>query len=183
MTAVGATAILGENLGATGWAGIALLAAGVIAISLRGGRVASRIEVRAVGFALLTAATIAAYTLVDGVGARSTADVTSYIAWLFVLDGAMMLIFGLAAWRGGLLTALTGSWHVAVVGGTMSAGAYAIALWAMTKAPIATVAALRETSVLFAAVIGMVALREPVLPVRILAGVLVLGGAALLRLR
>ena len=69
-----------------------------------------------------------------------------------------------------------------VIGGTLSAAAYAIALWAMTKAPIALVSALRETSVLFAAVIGMVALREPVLPVRIAAGALVLAGVVLLRL-
>ena len=183
MTAVGATAILGENLGAAGWSGIGLLATGVVAISLRGGRDARRFEVRAVGFALLTAATIAAYTLVDGVGARSTAEVLSYIAWLFVLDGVMMLIFGLIAWRGGLLTAIASAWHVAVIGGAMSAGAYAIALWAMTKAPIALVAALRETSVLFAALIGMAALREPVLPVRLFAAALVLAGVVMLRLR
>jgi drug/metabolite transporter (DMT)-like permease len=65
----------------------------------------------------------------------------------------------------------------------MASFSYAIALWAMSKAPIALVAALRETSVLFAALIGMVLLREPVLPVRLLAVLIVVCGVVLLRLK
>lgn len=183
LTAGLATMVLGEGLGFNGWLGVVLLALGVVALSLRGGRIVGNIEMRAVGFALVTALAITAYTVVDGIGARKTTDVLSYIAWLFVLDGVMMLGFGLVAWRGRLVVELVRSFAVILAGGAMSAVAYAIAIWAMTKAPVALVAALRESSVLFAALIGVVVLREPVLPIRLLAGGLVLAGIVLLRLK
>lgn len=183
LTALLATLLLGERLGTSGWLGIALLTSGVAALSLRGGRIVGHIELRAVGYALLTAATISVYTIIDGVGARMTDDVLSYITWLFVLDGLMMLVFGLAVWRNQLFVEFARAPTVILFGGTLSAAAYAIALWAMTQAPVALVAALRETSVLFAAVIGMIVLREPVVPARMLAAVLVIAGVVLLRLR
>lgn len=183
LTAGGAALVLGENLSPVGWAGIVLLAAGVVMLSLRGGRSGARIESRAVVFALLTALSIAAYTVIDGTGARHTASVLSYIGWLCAADGLMMLTFGALRFRGGMRDALAGNWLVIVGGGALSTGAYGIAIWAMTKAPIALVAALRETSVLFAALIGVVLLREPLAPLRLLATVVVLAGVMLVRLR
>ena len=183
LTALLASLLLGETLGIGGWLGIGLLTSGVAALSLRGGRIVGHIELRAVGFALLTAAVIALYTIVDGVGARKTSDVLSYITWLFVLDGSMMLIFGLAVWRDQLLVEFLRAPTVIIAGGTMSAAAYAIAIWAMTQAPVALVAALRETSVLFAAAIGVIVLREPIVPARLLAAVLVIAGVVILRLK
>lgn len=181
LTAMGMT-FIGEPIGLVGWCGVVLLAAGVLALSLKGGRVASHIEVRAVGFALLTALTIGAYTIVDGLGARSVTNVGSYVGWSFVTSAVVLVSYGLHRWGNGLVIAFKGAAPQLLLGGCMSVGAYGIALWAMTKAPIAIVGAMRETSVLLAAIIGVALLGEPVLKLRIAAGALVLVGVVLLRM-
>lgn len=183
LTACLSTALLGEHLGPYGWLGVVLLALGVTALSLRGGRDLARFEGRAIGFALLTALSIAAYTVVDGTGARIAGAALPYIVWLIVTDAIMMLVFGLVRWRRTLIDEFMRAWKAMLLGGAMATASYGIAIWAMTKAPIALVAALRETSVLFAALIGVVALREPLLPMRMVAGALVLAGIVMLRLR
>jgi drug/metabolite transporter (DMT)-like permease len=184
ITAVGAATWLGEPLGLLGWLGVVLLAVGIMALSLRrGGPGIAVFQGRPVAFALLTALTIAAYTLVDGTGARIGPSPAPYIVWLFLLDGLMMAIFGLVRARAAFLSGLRDSWGVVLAGGALSTAAYAITLWAMTVAPIALVAALRETSVLFAALIGIVFLREPVNGLRIIAGCVVVAGMVLLRVR
>jgi drug/metabolite transporter (DMT)-like permease len=94
-----------------------------------------------------------------------------------------MAAFGLICMPAATIQGTKSSWHMALIGGVLSTAAYAIAIWAMTVAPIALVAALRETSVLFAALIGIVLLREPVYALRIIAGCVVLAGIVLLRLR
>jgi len=181
LTAMGMS-FVGEPIGLVGWLGVVLLAVGVLALSLKGGRVSTEIEVRAVGFALLTALTIGAYTIVDGLGARSSGHVGAYVGWSFVTSAVVLVIYGLHRWGHGLVAAFRGSVGHLLLGGCMSVGAYGIALWAMTKAPIAIVGAMRETSVLFAALIGVVLLGEPLLKLRIIAGALVLAGVVLLRL-
>jgi drug/metabolite transporter (DMT)-like permease len=181
ITALGAWAWLGEALSVTAWAGICVLASGILILSIRDG--VKRFDVRATGFALITACSISAYTLADGIGAREGGTTFAYIVWLFVLDGLMMLFFGLAVFRGAFVRELRVSWHLILAGGALSATAYAIAIWAMTQAPIAMVAALRETSVLFAAALGVIFLREPLKLSRIIAACLVLAGMLLLRLR
>src|SRR5262249_22753599 len=153
ITALGGTVWLGEALGFTGWAGVIILAVGIILLSIRGKNF-NRIDARPIGFALLTSVTIATYTLVDGIGARIAGSAAPYIVWLFVLDGIMMLCFGVWQVGRGLANAVSGNWQMVLAGGALSAAAYGIAIWAMTKAPIALVAALRETSVLFASAIG-----------------------------
>ncbi len=183
LTAAGTTVLLGERLGLAGWSGILLLASGVVALSVRGGRQSGSIEGRAVGFALLTAAAIGAYSIIDGIGGRLSGAVAGYIVWFFALDGVMMIAFGLWQWGRQFSTEFRRAWLVILTGGAMSTAAYAIALWAMTKAPIALVAALRESSVLFAALIGVVVLGEPLIRLRVIAGGLVLAGMVLLRLR
>jgi drug/metabolite transporter (DMT)-like permease len=183
LTAAGAALLYGERLGAVGSTGIVVLAAGIMMLSLKGGRAGERLDVRAIGFALATAATIAAYTLVDAKGGRVSANPAAYIVWLFVLDGLMMLLFGWWTWGRAINDDLGTYWKLVVIGGGLSMIAYGIAIWAMTKAPVALVAALRETSVLFAAVIGMVFLREPVVAMRIIAAVVVMAGMVLVRLR
>jgi drug/metabolite transporter (DMT)-like permease len=182
MTALGAWHWHGEVLGVNGWCGIIVLASGIMVLSLQGSST-NRFDVRAVGFALITALSIAAYTLVDGTGARIGGSAMPYIVWLFVLDGLMMVLFGLVVFRRRFVTEFCHSWHLVLGGGALSAAAYAIAIWAMTQAPIAMVAALRETSVLFAAAIGVIMLREPIRPIRIAAAVMVMSGMLLLRLR
>lgn len=181
LTAIGMS-IVGEGIGLFGWIGVTILAAGVLALSLKGGRVSTHIESRAVGFALLTALTIGAYTIVDGLGVRASGNVGSYVGWSFVASGIVLVAYGAYHWRGGLVSAFQGSAWQLLLGGSMSVGAYGLALWAMTKAPIAIVGAMRETSVLFAALIGVVFLGEPLLKLRMIAGAMVLAGVVLLRL-
>lgn len=184
ITALGAAVWLGEPLGLVGWLGVILLGAGIMALSIRRHRPGvDAFHGRSVAFALLTAATIAAYTLVDGIGARIGPSPAPYIVWLFLLDGLMMVTFGLVRMPAKMIQGAKSSWPMVLAGGALSTAAYGIAIWAMTVAPIALVAALRETSVLFAALIGIVILREPVYALRVIAGCVVLAGIVLLRLR
>jgi drug/metabolite transporter (DMT)-like permease len=182
-TAIVATLLLGETLGGLSWAGVIVLAAGILLLALRGGRSARLLDVRSMGFALLTSATITGYTLVDGIGARVAGSAAAYSAWLFLGSGAVMTVYGLCRVGRGLGGHLAANWSVALGGAALSMSAYAIAIWAMTVAPIALVAALRETSVLFATLLSTLLLREPWLAARIVATLMVLAGALLLRVR
>lgn len=181
LTAIFATYWLGEQLGPRGAAGIVVLAAGILLLAAKGGRALQRFNGRAVCFALLTSLTITAYTVVDGLGARFSANPVAYTAWLFVLSGGVMAVYGGAGlgWR--LVDEFKTHWPIALGGGILSVAAYGIVVWAMTLSPIALVAALRETSVLFAAVFGTVLLREPMRMIRVAAAGLVLAGVLLVR--
>jgi drug/metabolite transporter (DMT)-like permease len=181
MTAVGASLIVGETLAPRAMSGIAVLGVGILLLSIAG-RTGLRFDPRAVGFALLTALSISAYTLVDGIGGRIGPSAFAYIAWLMLLDGIMMLAFGFWKWPRTFRGDMQQNPILFLVGGLLSTASYAIAIWAMSVAPIALVAALRETSVLFAAAIGVVFLREPVVGMRILAALLVVAGMVLIRL-
>jgi drug/metabolite transporter (DMT)-like permease len=183
VTAIIATALLGETLGFLAWAGIIVLAAGILLLALRGGRRAGQADARSVTFALLTSATITAYTLVDGIGARVTGSAAAYSAWLFLLSGVVMTIYGFLRVGRSIGGHLVTNWASALGGAVLSTASYAIAIWAMTVAPIALVAALRETSVLFATLLSTLLLREPWLAARIAATLMVLAGALLLRVR
>ncbi len=181
-TAALSVSLFGERLATAAWTGVAVLAAGVVLMSLRGGRDIARLDKRAVGFALFTSATITGYSLVDGQGARVSGNPHAYTAMLFFLDGIAMLVVGFAVRGAGLAVDALRNWRDALVAGALSVVAYWIAIWAMTVAPIAIVAALRETSVLFAAVIAIIVLKEPPRPIRIAAAVLIVSGLALIRL-
>jgi drug/metabolite transporter (DMT)-like permease len=183
LTAILATVWLGEGLGSYGWVGVIVLAVGILLLAVRGRRALEQFDARSVGFALLTSLTITAYTLVDGTGARVSGSALQYTVWLFLLSGGTMAVYAFAHVGRRLAADFAANWPLAIAGAALSTAAYAIAIWAMTVAPIALVAALRETSVLFAALLGMVLLREPVLPARIAAACLVLAGVVLLRLR
>jgi drug/metabolite transporter (DMT)-like permease len=181
LTAVAATVMLHEVPGLLGWCGLIALTCGILLLAARGGRPLRPLDSRSVGFALLTASTITAYTLVDGIGAR-VGGPAAYAVWLFLLSGAAMALYG-ALYVGSrrLIGVPGGDWVLALCGAGLSTAAYAIVIWAMTVAPIAVVAALRETSVLFATLISTLVLREPWLAPRIGATLLVLAGALLLR--
>jgi len=156
------------------YAGIGILAAG-IALMARGVFTAGESR-RLLPFALGSAAATACYTMIDGLGARVSGDAATYVAWVFVLDGAIFTTGTLAlrGWR-----ALPGQPRAWVLGGAASLasyGAYAISIWAMTVAPIAVVAALRETSILFAVLIGWLVFGERMTRDKALAaGLIVLG--------
>jgi drug/metabolite transporter (DMT)-like permease len=182
LTATVSTSVLGEALGLIGWAGLVVLAAGIFLMSLRGGRGIANLDRRAIGFALFTAVTICGYSLVDGIGARLSGSAHAYTAALFVGDGLVMGLFAFVR-RGPVLAVdMLRYWKGGLVGGTLSLVAYGIAIWAMTVAPIAVVAALRETSVLFGAAIAVVVLREPLRATRIAAAVMIVAGLTLIRL-
>jgi len=182
MTATVTTWFVGERLGLVGWLGIVLLAAGVLLLSLRGGRDLAKLNSRAVGFALFTAVTVCAYSVVDGIGARLAGSANAYSAALFAGIGPVMALYALA--RGGI-SALGDAkrlWLTGLAGGALQLGSYGIAIWAMTLAPIAIVAALRETSVLFGALIAVIVLKEPMRAGRIVAALLIVCGLVLVRL-
>lgn len=183
LTAVAAYLWLGEDPGGLGWSGITILAVGILMLSFAGGSLMGGLEFRATVLALLTAVSISLYTVVDGIGARLSTSTASYIAWLFFLDGLTMLAVGVACLgRVQLWQQFGASWRSLILGRAMALASYGTAIWAMTVAPIALVAAVRETSVLFAAILGIVVLKESVVPVRILAAVVVLAGLVMMRL-
>ncbi len=172
--------LLGTGLSGMAWGGVCTLCAGILCLA---GDTARRAAGwRGMKAALLTAVVITAYTLTDGLGARCSGDGASYACWLFVLKMAPLqaIIF----WRNG-----AGYLHYVrarplpgLMGGVACFFSYGIAIWAMTKAPIAVVAALRETSVIFGMLLAVLFLRETFTPLRALAVLLVAGGAALLKL-
>ncbi len=184
MTGLTTTLFVGETLGIYGWGGILLLASGVLLLSLRGGRGIAALDRRAVGFALFTAVTICAYSVVDGIGARAAGPgmANAYSCVLFVGIAPVVLLYALARRGTAVISAMTPHWKIGLGGGLMAVISYSIAIWAMTVAPIAIVAALRETSVLFGAVIAVVLLKEPLRATRIGAALLVVCGLALIRL-
>ena len=183
MTAVAGTLIIGEHLNILAWAGIIALALGVLMLSLKGGRDLAKLDTRAVGFALFTAVTICAYTIVDGIGARLSGNPVSYVLWGFFGICGCLLPYTL--YRNGRQFFLDAAkfWPRSLAGGALQIVSFGVALWAMTLAPIAIIASLRETSVLFATLIAVVLLGEPFRAIRIAAAVLIVAGLVAIRLQ
>jgi drug/metabolite transporter (DMT)-like permease len=182
LTALGTWLLLGESLSAGAALGVLLICGGVL--SLAGvkdaaGRGASR---KATGWALLNALVIALYTLADGAGVRVSGDVLGYVVWLFVVHGLPFSLGVLAVKRAAFLRHAAQNWHRGFAGALLSALSYGIALWAMTRAPVAIVAALRETSVIFGALIGAWLLKEGHLKERLGGAAAVLAGLIALKL-
>jgi drug/metabolite transporter (DMT)-like permease len=182
LTAAGSALVIGEHIGPIPWLGIGLLTAGILLLSLRGGRDLAQLDRRAVGFALFTAVTICGYSLVDGMGARTSGNAHAYTAAMFAGNGLIMASYAVTRRGPAAVVGMMRHWQIGIVGGLLSYAAYGIVIWAMTVAPIALVAALRETSVLFGAVIAAVFLKEPVRMPRMVAALMIVGGLALIRL-
>ena len=125
---------------------------------------------------------IAAYTLVDAAGVRTAGKAEVYVVWLFTLDALPFSLLIFLMKRSELTAYATQFWLRGVVGGVLSAGAYAVVLWAMTRAPVAAVAALRETSVIFAALIGAWLLKEGHIARRLAGAGIVAAGVIALKL-
>jgi len=158
LVALSAAATVGESLSPLSWAGVLGVSCGVLTLGLSSHAFASP---RAVGFALANAVVIATYTVVDALGSRTSGEPLAYVLTLFALDGWPFALIVIARRRGAnVLPYARKRWPLALAGAVASLGSYGIALWAMTRAPVATVAALRETSVLFAALIGTWFLKE-----------------------
>lgn len=168
LTGVLAIVWMHEWPGTLGWAGMLLISLGVVTLAFRPPRVGPALHGhgRAVGYALANAVVIAVYTIIDGSGARLSGNAWSYIVWLFALDALPFSVYLLVTRRREFLAALAERRQRGLIGGGLSAAAYAISVWAMTKAPVALVASLRETSVLFATLIGARLLNEHLTPRR-----------------
>ena len=185
LVALGSVAVVGEAPTAAAWLGILGITIGVALVGLAHPGEALHHR-KALMFALANAGIIACYTLVDGLGVRASQDALRYVLALFVIDGLPYPL--LVGWRRGrdgraaLLRYARGRWPVATCAGVASAASYAIALWAMTRAPVASVAALRETSVLFAAVLGTFVLKERFGMQRALGTTVIVAGVVALRL-
>jgi drug/metabolite transporter (DMT)-like permease len=182
LTAVATGVFIQEWPQPLGWTGIALISLGVLTIgSTRAQSLTAPARRKALGWALLAAGTIVAYTTIDSIGARHTMNPWSYVIWLAALEG--VLLAGVVWMRRGrsLLRYALNSGPVPMAAGVMSMTAYAVALWGMTSAPVASVAALRETSVLFALVIATRLLKEPVGPTRWLGACAIMVGVIALR--
>jgi drug/metabolite transporter (DMT)-like permease len=151
--------LLGEVLTPMTWAGIGVLCGGILGLGIdavrRGG-----LNARSLTIAALTAAIVVSYTLVDGVGARLSGHSTAYMLSMMALTGALMVLVMISFQREALFNTPASLWGKSIAVGAVANLSYGTALWAMTKAPIGLVGAVRETSVLFAALIAMVALKE-----------------------
>ena len=169
--------LIGEQLTTATTAGVALICGGILLLALH--RHADRM---ATLIALGNALVIALYTFVDGLGARASGNPVSYVLWLTFLTALGLLAY--LFWRDGAamrhLIRMRGA--IGLGGGACSVGSYGLALWAMTVAPLAAVAALRETSVLFGVAIAVLVLHETGGMRRLIAAALVVAGATTLRL-
>jgi drug/metabolite transporter (DMT)-like permease len=172
---------LGEIMTAGKTAAVIAIALGVIVMS-RNGNGLDRLPRKALLYALGTACFTASYTLIDGVGARIAQTASGYTLWMFALDATGMTGFALATRGTAALKRLRPAWRSGVTAGALSLGSYWIAIWAFTLAPLAMVAALRETSVMFAMLIGVFMLGERAGLWRWVAVTLIVSGVVLMRL-
>ncbi|HKW81647.1 MAG TPA: EamA family transporter [Casimicrobiaceae bacterium] len=141
-------------------AGILLISLGIVSIAFVQRGAGRRHPPAAAYWAFANAAIIAVYTLIDGSGARASGNAAAYVCWLIFLEGIPFVAWVVVRRRATALAYLARAWPRGLGGGACSLAAYGIVLWAMTRAPIAAVAALRETSVLFAALLGSFWLKE-----------------------
>lgn len=179
IVAASSNLFLGETLSPAAIAGIAIISSGILTLALEarsGGR-------RPILLALANSVVIAGYTFVDGVGARLSTSPISYTLWMSLLPP--VLLFSWAFYQRGwqpVAKHVRRHWFRGLAGGAGSILSYGLALWAMTKAPVAVVAALRETSILFAIVISVVILNEKASLWRYVAGGVIALGVLIMRL-
>ncbi|WP_211443785.1 DMT family transporter [Collimonas humicola] len=185
LVSLGAAFFAGEQLGTLTLIGVALISAGIVSLAQikfkrNGNPVGGYRQWDAPLSAFTTGVFIAGYTIVDGLGSRLAGSAASYAGWMFLLDGLPLLVIYLSL-HGRLPLALNtrASWN-ALGGGMMSLLAYGIVIWAITLAPMGPVSALRETSVLFAALIARMFLGEALTPRRLLSCAVIAVGAVML---
>lgn len=171
--------ILRETLSGGALFGVLTICTGILTLAFEarnGGR-------NAIILALANACVIATYTYVDGIGARRAGNPVSYTLWMALLPPILLFTWALSQ-RGidAVAAHVRYNWWRGLIGGGGSIASYGIALWAMTKAPVATVAALRESSILFALVISVVVLKEKSSVWRYIAGAIIAAGVLILRL-
>jgi drug/metabolite transporter (DMT)-like permease len=181
VVALGAWLLAGERLSREEALGVLTVSGGIVSLAWRDGALGRAGEGPAVVFALMTACAIGLYSIIDGLGVRSAGTTAGYILWLLALDGLPFTAFVLWRRRGRLRASFGPSLGPGIGAALISSLAYGIVIWAMSIAPMAQVAALRETSVVMAAAIGALFLGEPFGRRRIAAAAVVALGALLLQ--
>lgn len=181
LSAVAAMVLVHESPSRTGWLGILLVSLGIVMLAGDSWRSGMR-RITPALLSLANAGVIVVYTVVDGVGARISGHPGSYTAWLFFLTAIPLLAMHFARQGSGAAGVLRLNWSKALTGGACAGGSYGLALWAMTQAPIALVASLRETSVVFGTLMAAGFLGERVTPLRYLSVVVVTGGAVAIKM-
>ena len=179
LVAIFSGVLVGEHLTGGESVGVLLVSFGIASLALAKGLPRGE-EWRPTLYALATGVTIAAYTVTDGLGVRAAGHSLSYIAWLNLLEGPWVMLF--AIWVRGpkIVDHLRQYWWRGVGGGVVATVGYGLAIWALSVGGMAHVAALRETSVLFGALIGTIILRESFGIRRLIAAVLVVAGLLLM---
>jgi drug/metabolite transporter (DMT)-like permease len=178
LVAISSTLVLGAALTSTMWLGIAVICCGILSMAagIRRG------DGKGIALAILNAVVIAGYTLIDGIGVRRSGAAAGYTLWIFLIAGIPLAAWAAVARRTPMTRYIRQNPHLGLVGGLGTVAAYGLALWAMTVAPIAVVAALRETSIVYGTIISALILKERIGAARLTAVCAIALGAAVLRL-
>ncbi|MDH3688968.1 MAG: DMT family transporter [Gammaproteobacteria bacterium] len=179
LVAGGAALLADEWLSRPATVGVLLACVGIISLAFENGRPWKN-DSRPLVYSMGTSGFIAAYTVMDGMGVRASASPLGYICWLFLLDGLILTLFALWRRRMATWSFLQTEWRIYIVGGIAATSAYGLVIYVMSFGALAIVSALRETSVIFAALIGMLMLGERFSIRRIVAAVLVACGVAVM---
>jgi len=180
LTTLAAAVLLSEWPSWGGWAGVLLVSGGVLLLAADSPR-SKDFRLAPVVFALLNAGVIVGYTLVDGVGARLSGNAFSYTGWMLMLAGGLFWFLSIGFGRGRMTHHILRQWKKGITGGVCTLASYSLALWAMTHAPIAPVAALRETSIIFSALLAVFFLKERISPLRYVSIAIVALGATVIK--
>lgn len=176
-----------ERVGSGQLAGVVVASAGLVGLAVwgvlpfgRGARETARPHWPAVLAALATGLSISAYTVVDGVGVRAAGSAAGYVAWLMILEGVPLVVYAICVRRTALWPQLRPYAGRGLLGAVMAVTAYGLVLWAQTRAPLAPIAALRESSIIVGAAIGALFFKERFGGPRIAAAVLMVAGISLM---
>lgn len=182
LVATAAGPFIGEQLSLHRWIGVGLICAGAFCMTLDAHITRAPHRQSAIPIAVANALVIAIYTMIDGLGVRRSGAPVAYALWIFLLTGIPLVLWTLARRANDLIEYARARLHFGILGGAGTVGSYGLTLFAMTAVPVALVAALRETSILFATLIAVVILKERVRWPRYLAISLIASGAIAIRL-
>lgn len=169
---------IGESLPSQSMIGIFLICGGILGMALN----CKSFAIKGMGLALLNAFIIAGYTIVDGIGVRLSAAPIAYTLWIMIFQGIILVGWRCAVNYVDLINYAKTYWRLGIIGALGMMLSYGLALWAMTFAPVVMVAALRETSILFAMIISAIFLKEVLTIAKVTGICLIMAGVIAIRL-